>query len=135
MQCIRLRLCIHNVEATRSNKRKRTYIFNIIRLNSAKILRCGYIARQRERKEKARRKLFFFDVFSVHVPSMCMNVACKHIICAVFYLATAKNAKSTFKPVFALVSMNVTLYSRANRSPSSLFTWRSGQSALLPVHQ
>lgn len=49
-----------------------------------------------------------------------------------FYLATAKNAKSTFKPVFADVSINVTLYSRARRSPSSRFTSRSQQSALLP---
>lgn len=48
------------------------------------------------------------------------------------YLATARNAKSTFSPVFADVSINVTLYSRANRSPSSRLTSRSGQSALLP---
>lgn len=51
------------------------------------------------------------------------------------YLATAKNAKSTLSPVFAEVSIKVTLYSRANRSPSSRFTSRSGQSALFPVNQ
>lgn len=48
------------------------------------------------------------------------------------YFATVKNASSTFKPVLADVSRNDTLYSRASRSPSSLRTSRSGQSALLP---
>lgn len=53
----------------------------------------------------------------------------------VSYLATAKNANSTLSPVFAEVSIKVTLYSRANRSPSSRFTCRSGQSALFPRMQ
>lgn len=48
------------------------------------------------------------------------------------HLATVRKASSTFKPVLADVSKNDTLYSRANRSPSSLRTSRSGQSALLP---
>lgn len=50
------------------------------------------------------------------------------------YLATARNANSTFSPDLADVSIKATLYSRARRSPSSLFTCRSfPQSALLPV--
>lgn len=49
------------------------------------------------------------------------------------YLATAKKANSTFRPVLAEVSIKGTLYSCANRSPSSLFTTRSvPQSDLLP---
>lgn len=53
------------------------------------------------------------------------------------YLATAKNANSTFSPDLALVSIKATLYSRANRSPSSRFTCLSfpcPQSALLPAN-
>ena len=49
-------------------------------------------------------------------------------------LAIAMNAKSTFKPVFADVSMNATSYSLANLSPSSfLITLFALQSALLPI--
>lgn len=46
----------------------------------------------------------------------------------------AINASSTLTPVLADVSMNVTLYSLASLSPSSLFTVLSalGQSHLLP---
>lgn len=69
----------------------------------------------------------------IHIPGK-MNYI--HMNFEMFiYLATAKNAKSTLSPVFAEVSINVTLYSRANRSPSSRFTSRSGQSALFPVNQ
>jgi hypothetical protein len=49
------------------------------------------------------------------------------------YLATAENDSSTLIPVLAEVSKNMTLYSRAKRSPSSLLTSRCGpQSHLLP---
>lgn len=48
------------------------------------------------------------------------------------YLAIAENANSTFNPVLADVSIKATLYSLANLSPSSRFTSRSVQSALLP---
>ena len=50
------------------------------------------------------------------------------------YRATARNANSTLRPVLADVSMNGTLYSCANRSPSSRLTARSvPQSDLLPT--
>lgn len=49
------------------------------------------------------------------------------------YRATARKATSTFRPLLADVSRKATLYSRANRSPSSRLTWRSGQSDLLPI--
>jgi len=45
-----------------------------------------------------------------------------------------RNANSTLRPVLADVSMNGTLYSCANRSPSSRLTARSvPQSDLLPT--
>lgn len=50
------------------------------------------------------------------------------------YLATARNANSTFWPLFADVSIKATLYSRAKRSPSSRLTALSEpQSALFPA--
>lgn len=52
----------------------------------------------------------------------------------VTHLAIAKKASSTLRPLFADVSMNVTLYSLASLSPSSLLTTLSEpQSHLFPT--
>lgn len=70
---------------------------------------------------------FFFSFVFSHYRNFYWPLSC-----LLAYLATARNARSTFNPVFAEVSINTTLYSRDNRSPSSRRTIRSGQSALLP---
>lgn len=60
----------------------------------------------------------------------------KHISlnCNITYLAIAKKASSTLRPLLADVSMKVTLYSLASLSPSSFLTTLSEpQSHLFPT--